>query len=122
MLPLNFAYEEREGRLFVYFHAAPAGRKADALRRNPLCCLAMTAHYQLLRGGEACQWGAAFASVLVEGRAELIRDEALRLRALDCLMRRYGYEGTPRYQPAALGRTALYQVEALRLTAKRRQA
>lgn len=120
VLPLNFAYEEREDGLIIYFHGALSGRKADLLRDNPLCCLAMTASYQLIRGEQACQWGAAFASVLAEGRASLIQDEVGRLQALGCLMKRYGYRGEPSFQPEVLQRTALYRVEVQRLSAKAR--
>ena len=41
IVPVNFAYEVRDGQLSFYIHGAMAGRKYEMLRRNPVCSFEM---------------------------------------------------------------------------------
>ena len=40
IVPLSFGFEERDGRLTVYFHCAKEGKKTDLLARDSRVCLA----------------------------------------------------------------------------------
>jgi len=41
IVPVNFAYEAAEGKLYLYIHGAMAGRKYELLRSNPHCSFEM---------------------------------------------------------------------------------
>ncbi len=78
VLPLHYGYEYADGIIVLYLHSAKEGHKLDLIRTNPNVCVEMECDVHLISGGEApCKYGAAYASVIGHGRAEVINDTAL---------------------------------------------
>ena len=50
IVPMNFGWEEKEGRLYFYLHGAAEGRKAELLRQNGACFFQMDCGH--LRNGQ----------------------------------------------------------------------
>ena len=44
IVPVNFAYQYKDGELFLYLHGASAGRKYELLRKNKCCTFEMDTH------------------------------------------------------------------------------
>ncbi|MDO5296954.1 MAG: pyridoxamine 5'-phosphate oxidase family protein [bacterium] len=87
VVPLHYGYEYRAGELVFYMHGAKQGHKLDLIRQNPHVCIELECDVELISGGNIpCQYGAAFASVIGRGRAELLRDEAAKIHGLQLLM------------------------------------
>ncbi|MCL1984128.1 MAG: pyridoxamine 5'-phosphate oxidase family protein [Methanomassiliicoccaceae archaeon] len=97
IVPMNFAFETVDGSIFLYFHCAAEGRKIDIIRKNGDACFEADRSYALIRNGTACRWSNTYESVMGEGTIEIVVDRERKVRALDLLMRRYGYGGTPHY-------------------------
>lgn len=89
LIPVNFGHEPG----MVYVHCSRKGRKLDILRKNPKVCLnvVLTKGLGFKRDGSmACQYSMDFDSVIMEGTAEILEDEALRGHAMDVLLDQYG--------------------------------
>lgn len=115
VVPMNFAYEPGargaapEGRLLV--HTGP-GRKAEALAQNPRVCVSVIAHEHLKLGATPCDDGYLYQSVVLEGRAVLLTDEAEREQALRAIVAKYDTESSERpFKPQVFAKTLLYAVE-----------
>lgn len=70
-MPLNFGfdyeYDEATGKLTLWFHSAPRGRKLDAIRaaaggRLPVA-FTMQTDCEVVAGRTTCNWGETFKSI-----------------------------------------------------------
>lgn len=82
IVPLNFGfdyeYDEATGKLTLWFHSAPRGRKLDAIRaaaggRLPVA-FTMQTDCEVVAGRTTCNWGEAFKSIVGNGTASLVED------------------------------------------------
>ena len=88
VLPLHYGYEYTEGSLIFYLHSAKEGHKLDLIKNNPNVCIEMECDVNLVSGGEVpCKYGAAFASVIGRGRAEVIDNVQEKIKGLSLLMK-----------------------------------
>ena len=122
IVPVNFAYEKQGEQLFLYFHSAQSGRKAELLKKRPRVCFEMDASFQITTGAAACDWSANYESVIGYAEAALLETAEEKSRALDLLMARFGYEGRPEFHPGALEKTLLCRLAVAEMTGKRRMA
>lgn len=88
VVPLHYGYTLDDGRLTLYLHSAKEGRKLDVLRKNSAVAFVLEADVALVSGGDLpCKYGAAYASVMGEGRATLLTDPAEKVAGLTVLMK-----------------------------------
>ena len=85
--PLNFA---RDG-WSLYFHCAMEGEKLDDIRRDCRVCFEVDLPIAYAKGSieNPCQAHYLYRSVIIRGRAFRVEDRAEKIRALDCLMRKF---------------------------------
>jgi len=122
VVPLNFGWEEAEGRLLIYFHGALSGKKQTWIAQGAACFAAFTGDSAVTRGPGACDWSAAYACVMVSGFVRPVDDEAGKLHGLDLIMRHCGYIGQPQYSSALLQATRVWLITAQEVTGKQRPA
>lgn len=117
VVPLSFGFEVKADKVCVYFHCAKEGKKTDLINADPRVCVeadilngykdtgkSVTADYESLIGFGICK--------------EVTGDEAVR--GLELLLDHCGATGYPVRNCAALERTAVYKIELLEFTGKRR--
>ena len=121
VVPLNFGWEEIDGQLFIYFHGAGTGKKQDWIAGGANCFVTFTGGSVIVPGPIACDWSAAFASVMVSGFVCPLDDITRKLHGLDLIMRHCGHEGQTHYSSSSLQATLVYQIEALEVTGKQRR-
>jgi nitroimidazol reductase NimA-like FMN-containing flavoprotein (pyridoxamine 5'-phosphate oxidase superfamily) len=119
IVPLDFGYEARDGMLTFYFHSAREGRKIDILKSNPYVCFEMDCSHSITRHEQACEWSAEHESVIGYGSVSFLEKDFERKSAMDAIMKKYGFEGTPEYSPHVFGRTALYKLTVESMNGKR---
>ena len=114
VVPLCFGYADHT----LYFHSAGEGRKIEILRKNNRVCFEFDIDPMVVKKGpDGCDWGMKFQSVIGTGRAEFIRDEASKRKALDIIMGQYG-DGPFQYADAKVERTVVIGVRIEEMTGK----
>ena len=87
IVPLHYGYEYQDGKLTFYMHSAKEGYKLERIRSNPRVCVELECDVELVSGGDIpCKYGAAFASVIGRGTAEIVAGEPEKIHGLKLLM------------------------------------
>lgn len=118
VVPLNFGLAEREGKQFLYFHGAKEGRKADLIRQGGCACFEMDTGYRLQSGEQACDYTAAFRSIIGEGTVAEVTDPAEKETGLSAVMRQCTGQDRWTYGPAMLDAVGIFRLEVESLTCK----
>lgn len=126
IVPVNFGFEteEREGEkplLRFYFHSAPAGRKADALKKNPHAAVEMDCGYELITGDYSCAYSNAYKSIMGNGEVRLVTDLEEKIKGLTRIMEHTDASAKVTFRPEALEQTNVYCMEVRAYTGKMRQ-
>ncbi len=87
IVPMNFGAVFEEGRLVLYFHGAKEGKKLLLLRETPVVGIEMDCRHELAAGNTACQYSYYYASLIGNGRAEIVTEPDEKRRALAVIMR-----------------------------------
>ena len=114
VVPLNFGYEFP----YLYFHSAGEGRKLDVIRKNSQVCFEFDHLEKLIKDTDACEWGAAFKSVIGEGEAVLVTDLETKEKAMHCIMAQYSSRSFE-FPKESLERTAVIQVKISEMIGKK---
>ena len=120
VVPLHYGYDLSGGKLTLYLHSAPEGRKLDLIRANPKVFVEIDTDELLVSGGdEPCRYGASYRSVMGEGKARLVEDPSEKLRGLKLLMQTQTGRDFPMTEEMTQG-VSVICVEVRELTAKSR--
>ena len=121
VVPLHYGYTLTDGRLTLYLHSAKEGRKLDVLQKNARVAFVLETDVSLVSGGDLpCKYGAAYASVMGEGRATILTDPVEKTDALTMLMKTQ--TGRNFYITEAMTDTvAVLRIDVEAFTAKARQ-
>ena len=118
VVPLSFGFEDGA----IYFHCAREGLKMDILRKNPAVCFEATAKAELRPGTAACRYSFSFESVIGQGRAVIMEDDAGRRKGLDAIMAHYGAPPPCEYDEKSLALTCVVKIEIESMTGKKSKA
>jgi len=118
IVPMNFAVEALNGKIYIYLHCAKEGKKLDMIAKNDNVCFEADTSYRTIKAENACHWGAEYRSVIGEGTVGIVHDEEQRIHALDMLMERYGYDGVPRYNSRSLAAVTVLRISVTSMTGK----
>ena len=89
VIPLSFGYSLNNGVLELYFHCAHVGKKLDCIRKNPNIAFSMCVENRIeIHEDVYCKSGRFYASVVGQGKAEIVEDVAEKCRGLSLLMER----------------------------------
>lgn len=89
VIPLSFGYSLKNGFLELYFHCAHVGKKLDCIRKNPNVAFSMCVENRIeIHEDVYCKSGRFYASVVGQGKAEIVEDVAEKCRGLSLLMER----------------------------------
>lgn len=125
VVPLNFGYDydADAGRLTLWMHSAPRGRKIDAIRAagNRLgVAFAMRADCEVTEGRTACNWGEAFTSVVGTGVASIVDDLDEARHGLQTLMDHQAHMPHVAFTDAQVKAVTVWKIETECITAKSR--
>jgi nitroimidazol reductase NimA-like FMN-containing flavoprotein (pyridoxamine 5'-phosphate oxidase superfamily) len=88
--PLNYVY--LDGR--IYFHSAREGEKIDDIARDNRVCFEVDVPLGFVKAVDnPCKADYLYRSVIIKGRAHVVRERDERLRVLRGLMEKYQPEG-----------------------------
>ena len=103
----------------IFFHCAPEGKKLDRIEKNPSVSLCVVSKAEVLPE----EFSTDYASAMVTGRAEIVRDARERLR----ILRLFGQHFTPNsleeidaYIAPRLDRACVVRIRPLEASGKAR--
>jgi nitroimidazol reductase NimA-like FMN-containing flavoprotein (pyridoxamine 5'-phosphate oxidase superfamily) len=89
VIPMSFGYSLEGGVLELYFHCAHVGKKLDCIRKNPNVAFSMCVENRIeIHEDIYCKSGRFYASVVGQGKAEIVEDSAEKCHGLSLLMER----------------------------------
>ena len=89
VIPMSFGYSLKDGALELYFHCAHVGKKLDCIRKNPNVAFSMCIENRIeIHEDVYCKNGRFYASVVGQGKAEIVEDSTEKCRGLSLLMER----------------------------------
>ena len=91
ILPLNFGYEEADGKLILYFHSASEGKKIDLIKAQKTASFEMDRKHSLVESEIACGYSFLYQSVMGNGTVELLDDYDEKVHALGVIMSHYSH-------------------------------
>lgn len=114
--PLNFVYLDGK----IYFHSAKEGEKIDDIRRDSRVIFEIDEPMGYVKSDlNPCSAKYLYRSLLIKGKAAIVRDENERLHALRSLMEKYQPEGGyGKFQPEKLAITAVVRIDIEEVTGK----
>lgn len=117
VVPLSYGWEERDEKLFVYFHCAKEGKKLDLIAKNANVCF----EADCLAGYKSTGHGvtADYRRLVAFGKAERVYGEEL-VRGLELLLKHCRIEGYSARECAAMDITAVVRITVDGITGKRR--
>ena len=102
VIPLSFGYSLNNGVLELYFHCAHVGKKLDCIRKNPNVAFSMCVENRIeIHEDVYCKSGRFYASVVGQGKAEIVEDSAEKCHGLSLLMERQAADSAHSPQAAA---------------------
>lgn len=105
----------------IYVHGLPAGQKIENLKRNPNICSNVYEMRGLLIDGEEkpCDTNTAYASVVIQGTAQLVEDMNEKKAALSAVIQKYTpHLGEKEIPSNMLKGTAVIKVSVCEMTGK----
>lgn len=110
------------GKLTLWFHSAPHGRKLDAIRaaaggRLPVA-FTMQADCEVVAGRTTCNWGEAFKSIVGNGTASLVEDLDECRHGLQTLMAQQAHMPNVEFTDAQVRSITVWKIESDYFTTK----
>jgi nitroimidazol reductase NimA-like FMN-containing flavoprotein (pyridoxamine 5'-phosphate oxidase superfamily) len=114
--PVNFLY--LGGR--IYLHSSTKGEKIEDIRRgSPVCFEVDDPVGYVVAGASACKASYYYRSIVIKGKAALVKDRNKKARILESMMEKYQPEGSDREMPAEiLEKTAVIEILVQEITGK----
>ncbi|GAB4325838.1 MAG: pyridoxamine 5'-phosphate oxidase family protein [Bacteroidales bacterium] len=114
-VPMNFGYHQG----VFYLHSAPAGKKIELLKNNPVVHISLSTDHELRWQSEkvACSYSMRYRSVFAFGKAEFLEDSSEKIEALNHIMHHYTDRSFTYNQPAVNG-VCVFRVKAEKLEAR----
>jgi nitroimidazol reductase NimA-like FMN-containing flavoprotein (pyridoxamine 5'-phosphate oxidase superfamily) len=114
--PLNFVHTGKH----IYFHSAIEGEKIEDILRDNRVCFEVDVPLRYVKAkGDPCSAFYQYRSVILKGRAEIIKDNEEKCTAMKALMEKYqpegGYDAFPKEKLAI---TAVIRIAIEAMTAK----
>ena len=126
VIPMSFGYSLKDGVLELYFHCAHVGKKLDCIRKNPNVAFSMCVENRIeIHEDVYCKSGRFYASVVGQGKAEIVEDVAEKCRGLSLLMERQAagapHLGAPRkfeFTPEQAATVTVFKITSTNFTGK----
>lgn len=116
VLPFNFGIDEH----YIWFHAAPEGKKLDALKMKPTVCVSFSSDYEFGHRHEqvACSYFMKYKSVLAFGEVEFIEDQDEKIKAMNIIMKQYTGKDDFTYNSPAIKNVCMFRLPLSHLTGR----
>ena len=118
IVPVNFAYEVKNGQLFLYIHGAMAGRKYEMLRKKPVCSFEMDVPIQMDCIYEKKDVTMRYKSVMGKASVIFLEGDEKQSAIDNIIMARHEETKNFEYNKSMVPYTAVAKLKVEELTAK----
>lgn len=118
IVPLNFGFEEEDGKYTLYFHGNAKGRKMDLAEREEYAAFEMDSNYEVIPADMACNHTSLFKSVIGTGKVTVLKNYEEKRKAFKQIMIQCtGCDDFP-YMDKAIEATGMFKIEVEELSCK----
>lgn len=117
IVPINYGYSFDEYYTF-YFHGAKAGRKYELAKKTPMVGFEIDGDYILQEGEMACDYSAAFQSVVGTGTLSIVEDTEEKIKGLNAIMKQTTSKEKWDYSEEMLEAVAVFRLEVDKMSCK----
>ncbi len=103
----------------LYLHGASLGQKFDFIHSNPRVCITIETKCELIRDDDVCEWGMRYESVILQGSAEILSDDAEKTHGLRCIVGHFTEKLPESFPEQMLSRTAVIKATITEMTGKK---
>lgn len=89
ILPLNFAYDDSDEGLFLYFHGAREGKKLELIKSQEQVGFEMDTKHELAASPDPCACSYLYQSIIGKGEVALVEHSEEKEAALKLIVKRY---------------------------------
>lgn len=118
IVPVNYGYTLENGKYTFYFHGARAGRKYELSQKKPNVGFEIDGKYELIEGGIACEFSAAFQSVIGTGKLSLAEQQDDKINGLDAIMKQVSGRAGWQFDEKMLEAVAVFRLDVEQLSCK----
>lgn len=118
IVPMNFGFEEKDGRIILYFHGAREGRKAELIKKEPMAAFEADRVLGIVSSETACGYSMKYESVIGGGKITVIENKEQKIYALKKIMEHYTHRQWTEFSPHAVEKAFVFKLTADELTAK----
>lgn len=119
IVPLNFGYEADDGRLYLFFHGAKTGHKAELLKHTSKVSFEMDCSHELKEAGEnACSYSYFYECVMGKGEVIELLSYEDKVKAFKTMMQKYAHRDNFTFPQKTIDAVAVYKIVVNTLTCK----
>ena len=118
ILPVNYGYLCENDKYSFYFHGAKAGRKYELSKSEPKVGFEIDGKYKLLESETACDFSAAFQSVIGTGTLNLVDEKEEKKLGLNTIMKQTTKQTNWNYQNGMLEAVAVFRLDVDKMSCK----
>ncbi len=118
IVPVNYGFLYADNKYSFYFHGAKAGRKYELTKKEPTVGFEIDGNYKLLEGKVACEFSAAFQSVVGTGKLHLIEDDDEKRKGLNAIMKQTTQKAEWSYSDEMVKAVAVFRLDVEKMSCK----
>lgn len=118
IVPMNFGYEDDNGKLILYFHGATEGKKIDLINNQPQISFEADTKHELVTNDTACGHSYLYQSIMGFGQVKIVTDRDTKIKGLNKIMHHYTGKSDFEFNENVLERTAVIKLDVTEWSCK----
>ncbi|MEG1863019.1 MAG: pyridoxamine 5'-phosphate oxidase family protein [Oscillospiraceae bacterium] len=118
VVPLNFGFEEENGKVTLFFHGSKVGRKIDLINKMGWAGFEMDTNHAINSAPKPCDFSYRYQSIIGEGKVDFIEDKQGKVAALEKIMSHYEKRDKWEFDEKMLEATAVFKLQVEKMECK----
>lgn len=118
IVPLNFGFQNIDGKRTFYFHSAKKGKKLDIIKKNNKACFELDTDIFINIQDNPCSSTCYYKSIIGNGMISFIEDPAGKEFALNSILKKYTGEAVSQIKKEARNSVTVFKLDVDSLTCK----
>ena len=110
IVPMNFGYEDNNGKITLYFHGATEGKKIDLINNQPEISFETDTKHELVTSDTACGHSYLYQSIMGSGQVYIVVDSDYNFYGLYLIMHHYTGKSDYEFNENVLERTVVIKL------------